>query len=153
MQFSAREDIDVPIDTVFAMLSDFDRFERLAMRRGADVRRMPHADLTGTTWETEFKLRGRLRQFTIVLEECDAPTLMRFEATSKGMRGSTVIELLALSSRRTRMDVRLALAAKTLPARLVLQSLKLGQTRFRRQFQQRFRDFAREMEDRTAHGL
>lgn len=154
MQFSAREDIEAPVQTVFAMLSDFDRFERMAMRRGVEVRRMgQQGDLAGTTWETEFKMRGRVRQFVVVLEECDQPTLMRFEASSKGMRGSTVVELLALSSRRTRLDVTLTLAAKTLPARLVLQSLKLGQSRFRRQFQQRLSDFARELEDRTAHGI
>ncbi len=137
------------------MLSDFDRFERMAMRRGVEVRRLAHPqdDPAGTTWETEFKLRGRVRHFSIILDECDQPNLMRFEASSKGMRGSTVIELLALSSRRTRLDVSLTLAAKTLPARLMLQSLRLGQSRFRRQFQQRLSDFAREMEERKAHGI
>ncbi len=155
MQFSAQEDIEVPIDTVFAMVADFERFERMAIRRGIDVRRTsgfvsPHA---GTSWETVLKIRGKPRQISIVLSECETPSLMRFQASSKGMNGDTLIELLALSQRRTRLSVMTSLKAKTLPARLLLQSLKLGQSRFRRQFQTRLSDFAREMEERHLHGV
>lgn len=154
MQFSAQEDIEVPIDTVFAMVADFERFERMAMRRGIEVRRTAGygAPQAGTTWETELNIRGKPRQISVLLAECETPSLMRFEASSKGMNGDTVIELLALSQRRTRLSIATSLGAKTLPARLLLQSLKLGQSRFRRQFQTRLSDFARELEERHLHG-
>lgn len=154
MQFSAREDIEAPINSVFAMVADFDRFERMAMRRGVDVRRVtsdfpPQA---GTTWDTEFKLRGKPRQMMVVMTDCESPAQMRFEANSKGMAGITTVDLLALSQRRTRLSVDMSLTAKSLPARLLLQSMKLGQARFRKQFQLRLAEFARELEQRYKHG-
>ncbi len=154
MQFLAREDIEAPIQSVFDMVADFERFERMAMRRGIDVRRMtlgvPVA--AGAEWQTEFKLRGKPRQMTIVMTDYERPGQMRFESTSKGMTGVTTVDFLALSQRKTRLSVEMSLAAKSLPARLLLQSLKLGQSRFRRQFQTRLDDFARELEQRHLHG-
>jgi uncharacterized protein YndB with AHSA1/START domain len=154
MQFSAREDIEAPINSVFDMVADFERFERMAMRRGIDVRRAVGGSVVaaGTTWETEFKLRGKPRQMSVLMTDCDRPAQMRFEATSKGMTGVTTVDFLALSQRRTRLSVEMSLAAKSLPARLLLQSMKLGQSRFRRQFQMRLADFARELEQRHIHG-
>ncbi|WP_171124353.1 MULTISPECIES: SRPBCC family protein [unclassified Ruegeria] len=155
MQFTAREDIQAPINAVFEMVTDFERFERMAMRRGIEVRRLTgHMGVVpGTTWTTEFRLRGKPRQVEIVMAECDPPSQMRFEATGKGLNGTTTVEFMALSQRRTRLEVDMSLAAKSLPARLFLQSLRLGQNRFRRRFQARLSEFAREMEERHQHGI
>jgi len=154
MQFSAREDIEAPIDRVFEMVSDFERFERMAMRRGIEVRRVDeHSRVSaGTLWETEIKVRGKPRQVSVLMSEFARPEVMKFETTSKGLNGLTTIEFLALSQRRTRMSMEIALTAKSLPARLLLQSLKLGKSRFRRQFQLRLGEFARELEERHLHG-
>ncbi|WP_299642908.1 SRPBCC family protein [uncultured Ruegeria sp.] len=154
MQFSAREDIEAPINSVFDMVSDFERFERMAMRRGIDVRRLG-ADamvIAGAEWETEFRLRGKPRRMSVVMTDYDKPSQMRFEAASKGITGLTTVDFLALSPRRTRLSVEMSLAAKSLPARLLLQSMKLGQSKFRKQFQVRFSEFARELELRHLHG-
>ncbi len=153
MQFSAREDIEAPIHAVFDMVADFDRFERMAIRRGLEIRRIgtPDQVMAGTSWETVVTIRGKPRHINVVLTNCEAPSLMRFEALSKGMSGETVIELMALSQRRTRLSINTSVAAKTLPARLLLQSLKLGRSRIKRQFQVRFSEFARNLEERNAH--
>ncbi len=154
MQFSAREDIEAPIGAVFEMVSDFERFERMAMRRGVDVRRtvMQSPPAAGMTWETEFRVRGKPRQVSVVMSECERPVLMQFQSASKGMTGLTTVEFLALSQRRTRLNIEMSLAAKSLPARLLLQSFKLGKSRFRRQMQLRLSEFARELEERHLHG-
>jgi len=154
MQFSAREDIEAPVDAVFEMVTDFDRFERMAMRRGIDVRRVDGVAPvnTGTTWDAEFKVRGKVRQVRVELTDCERPSIMRFSANGKGMIGNTAVEFLALSNRRTRLSIDMSISAKTLPARLLLQSLKLGQSRFRRQFQMRMSEFARELQERYRHG-
>jgi len=154
MQFSARQDIEAPIHSVFQMVADFERFERMAMRRGIDVQRIDSAmpGAAGTKWESEFRLRGKPRQMVVHLTDYDEPAQMRFESVSKGMTGVTTVDFLALSQRRTRLNVDMSLAARSLPARLLLQSLKLGQTRFRKQFQLRLGEFARELEQRYRHG-
>ncbi|MEX0327577.1 MAG: SRPBCC family protein [Ruegeria sp.] len=153
MKFSAQEDIEAPIDDVFAMVADFERFERMALRRGADVRRVADGGpvAAGTVWETKFNIRGKPREVTIEMTERDDPALMEFQANGKGMVGITKVDLLALSRNRTRLTLSMSLSAKTLPAKLLLQSMKLGQSRIRRQFQSRLSDFAREIEDRYRH--
>ncbi|WP_170479114.1 SRPBCC family protein [Ruegeria arenilitoris] len=155
MKFSAQEDIEAPIDEVFAFVSDFDRFERLAVRRGADVRRISaqHSAIVGAKWETVVKVRSKPRQIMVEMTEFDRPSAIKFRANSKGMKGETSIELLALSKGRTRLKISMSLAAKTLTARLLLQSLKLGQSRVRRQFQSRLSDFARDAEERYRHSM
>ncbi|SHF04102.1 hypothetical protein SAMN05444279_11538 [Ruegeria intermedia] len=154
MQFSAQEDIQVPISDVFEMVADFGRFERMALRRGIEVRRTfdTPSPGVGACWDAEFKVRGRTRRMSVELAEFERPSLMRFVAAGKGMTSLTTVELLPLSQRHTRLSIEMSLAAQTLPARLLLQSFKLGKTRFRRQFQLRLGDFAREMEARYAHG-
>ena len=155
MKFTLREDIEAPLNSVFEMVADFDRYERMAMRRGIEVRRIAgHMGVVpGTRWETEIRLRGKPRDLEIEMIESDPPAQMRFEARGKGLNGTTTIEFLALSQRKTRLSVDLVLAAKSLPARLFLQSLRLGQSRLRRSMQGRMNEFARELEERHQHGL
>lgn len=47
MKISTRRDIDAPIEEVFAAVTDFDRFERQALRRGAEVVREDPGDPGG----------------------------------------------------------------------------------------------------------
>lgn len=56
MKFSTREDIDLPIDQVFAQVSDLDQFERAALRRGVKIRRMDDSaqPKVGMAWEMDF---------------------------------------------------------------------------------------------------
>ncbi|EEX09472.1 conserved hypothetical protein [Ruegeria lacuscaerulensis ITI-1157] len=154
MQFSAKEDIQAPITAVFDMVADFERFERMAMRRGVDVRRVvePNEPGAGACWDIEFKVRGKPRRVSVELAEFERPTQMQFVFAGKGMTGMTAIELLPLSQRHTRLGIEISLTAQTLPARLLLQSFKLGRSRFRRQFQLRLNEFARELEERYLHG-
>ncbi|KUJ76560.1 hypothetical protein AVO45_12305 [Ruegeria marisrubri] len=137
MQISAWHDIEAPIDAVFDLLSEYERFERFAIQRGIEVCRANRAapESGDLTWDTVFTVRGRPRRAQVVLRRFEPPNLMRFEATGKGINGETLIELRALSPRRTRMSVGLSLSANTFRARLLLQSLKLGRERLRRRFQ------------------
>lgn len=150
MEFVSKEDIDAPIQQVFDMLTDFDGFERAALRRGAEVQRADDLlePAPGMAWDIRFMLRDKLRDIRLTLTEFDPPNGMAFTGADKGLEGAITLELVALSRTRTRMELRAKLSATTLPARLLLQSLKLGKAKIETRFRLRMADFATELEDR-----
>ena len=86
MQFSSKEDIEAPIGSVFSAISDFETFERAAMRRGIEVSRVDeHAPVaTGLAWQTRFSLRGRPRDLRLVLTQLRQPDSLALAFDSKG---------------------------------------------------------------------
>ncbi len=150
MKFSSKEDIEAPIAQVFDMLSEFEIYERSAIRRGIEVQRMDDFDESriGMTWMARFDLRGRRRHVQVRLAELDHPTLIEFQSSSPGIQGQMSLELMALSPRRTRMSVVLEIKPKNLQARLLIQSLKLAKAKLTKRFKLRVAEFAKQMEDR-----
>lgn len=149
MKFSTREDIEAPIDYVFARTTDFNGFERRALRREADVQRLDGSSVIqqGSAWDIAFKFRGKDRKMRATIVNLDQPTLVRFGITANGIEGDTVMELLALSRNRTRLSVTIDLTPKSLSARLLLQSLKLAKNNLTRKFKLRVSEFAEVIED------
>lgn len=149
MKFSTREDIEAPIDYVFDRVTDFAAFERRALRQGAEVNRRDDGEIgVGTVWDVAFKFRGRDRKVAAKLVVLDRPNAMQIESASDGLDAITIVELVALSQARTRVLVSLDLKAKTLTARLLLQSLKLAKTKISKRFKARVLDYAEDIEDR-----
>lgn len=150
MQLTAREDIAAPIDQVFAALSEFEGFERQAMRRGATVQRvdpLTHPGV-GMKWNLSFEMRGKQRELVVELVTFDAPNEMAFEGKSTGIQADFKIELLALARNRTRMELAFEVAALNLSSRLLVQSLKLARGTISKKFKLRVADYARGLEDR-----
>lgn len=151
MKFSSKEDIEAPIETVFAMVSDFEAFERSAIRRGAEVERRGDAaaPTPGLAWDSTFLMRGKERHVNLQLCRYEAPTDMEFAAKSAGVDGHLEIGLLALSPRRTRMSVALEIKPQSIAGRLFVQSLRLAKKNLNRRFKLRVADFAASVEDRA----
>lgn len=151
MKFSSKEDIEAPIEQVFSMLSEFETFERSAIRRGAEVQRTDDLTRTGRgmSWHARFMMRGKQRNVNVTLTNYDPPNAMLFETDSPGLDGQMMIDLLALSPRRTRLSVAFEMTPKTLPARLLIQSLKLAKTNLTKRFKLRVADYAKDIEDRA----
>ncbi len=149
MKFSTREDIDAPIEHVFRAVSNFDAFEKSAMRRGAEIQREEHVFPDGirTSWQAVFPYRGKMRPLKAKLVELDSPTRLAVESESGGLDGDLVIDLMALSRSRTRLKIQLEMRPRTMTARLVLQSLKLAKASLTRKFKLRIARFAMEVED------
>lgn len=150
MKFSTKEDIDAPIDAVFEMLCEFDNFERAAMRRGAEVRRVDTKTEPGIgmKWEAAFDMRGKRREIEVEMVTFDQPTEICLESMSPGLLGTVSFELLALSRSRTRIAASLEIKPKTLSARLLVQSLKLAKTSLTKKFKRRVAEYAKDMEER-----
>jgi len=150
MEFITKTDIEVPIAHVFAQVTDFPAFERQAMRRGADVRRRDTLARpgVGSAWDVTFKFRGKDRQVAATVTAFEVLNGYSVTTTSAGLESVMVIELVALSRTRTRLSVSLILAPKTLTARILVQSLKIGRGNLNRKFAARVEEYATDVQNR-----
>lgn len=150
MEFTSKEDIEAPIEHVFAEITDFQRFERAALRRGADVQRTDSlkAPGVGMSWRAKFKLRGRMRDLAVRLSDYDPPNGIKVEAEATTLEGRMTVELIALSRVRTRLTVDLTLEPRTLAGRLIVQSLKLARGNMSKRFRLRVAEYAMDVEER-----
>ncbi|WP_324753816.1 SRPBCC family protein [Roseovarius sp. Pro17] len=150
MIFTTREDIEAPIDFVFAQISDFAGLERSILRRGAEVQRkvdrIPHA--AGMVWDAAFDLRGKRREMEVTLVTFESPSAMCFEAASKSLNGDLSVDLVALSRGRTRLSMSGELKPQNLSARLLVQSLKLARGNMSKRFEMRVASYAKDIEDK-----
>ncbi|SPF75135.1 hypothetical protein ALP8811_00119 [Aliiroseovarius pelagivivens] len=148
MKIKTHEDIEATIDHVFDSVTDFESFELAALRRGAEVRRtdsLPHPG-QGMSWEAKFAHRGRQRVADINLEQMNQPNLLRIWTKIAGLTAEVDVELMALSRNRTRMTIIVDMRPTTIPARLLIQSLKLARTTMLRRFRKRVSEYAATIE-------
>ncbi|MDC1275633.1 SRPBCC family protein [Ascidiaceihabitans sp.] len=142
--------MEVPIDQAFALICDFDAYERSAMRRGAEVRRVDDLSKPGVgmKWAASFKMRGKKRNLELEMTRFDQPTEICVLSSTSGINGTGQIELLALSRGRTRILVEFELKPTNLSARLLVQSLKLAKNSLTKRYKLRVAEFAKNIEDR-----
>lgn len=142
MNFSTHQDIDAPIDYVFRRVSNFDAYERQALRHGAQLSRIDGAGpvRVGSAWDVAFTYRNKDRKLRATVSEIDAPHALSVDTAATGLRSVTQVTLVALSKQTTRINVTVELQAKSLSARLLLQSLKLAKSNLNRRFAKRVRD-------------
>lgn len=152
MHFSAKTDIEAPAEVVFAALSDFEGWERAAMRRGGEVHRTDKLRSMGpgVTWNLKFRFRGRERALDLALVAMEPGAKLGFTGKGKLIDGALALDLVSLAPKRTRLVLELDVGAVTLGARLMLQSLKLARGRVQRQLDQRMVTLARDIELRYA---
>lgn len=150
MKFVTKEDIECPIAHVFAQASDFNGFERQAMRRGADVRKRDQLGRPGlgSGWDVVFKFRNKDRQLKADVTAWEPPNGYVVASSASGIDGTVLVELVPLSRNRTRLTVSIELAPRTLGARLMVQSMKLARGTLQRRFELRVADYASDIVER-----
>lgn len=131
MKLTTRQDIEAPLDLVYAKLTDFDQFERMAMRRGAEVERTDRlrSPGVGMAWRVRFAFRGRARTILVRFADAEPGSRLAWSFDSPSLEGTATVELVALSPRRTRMTLLTETRPKTLAARLLVQSMRLAKGR------------------------
>lgn len=150
MEFTTRDDINAPIDFVFDQVTDFATFERSIMRRGGDVERITGGDAAavGTKWRVKFILRGAERQVKAEVTEIDRPNAMTIEISSGSADATVNIDLVALSRTHTRLNVDVQAKAKTIPAKLLFQSVRFARQKNLTRFKGIVTNFAEDVETR-----
>lgn len=152
MKISTREDISAPIEDVFAAVSDFGAIERLFQRRGIVIERDAGAPANGVgrRWVARANWRGRKHRIEAELIELTPDRGYTIESRTGGVVSTTVVDLVRLAPKQTRMLLSVDLRPTTLSSRLLVQSLKLAKGRLTERLKVRASDFAREIESRTA---
>ncbi|AML51308.1 SRPBCC family protein [Falsihalocynthiibacter arcticus] len=154
MIFVSTEDIEAPIEVVYRAVSDFDSFERSALRRGLEVKPLDENALDGAVqgWNVVFQYRGKKRESAARLIDVVPDQGFTINGGTGGLHGAMVVDLVALSKMHTRLKVTVELSAKTLSSRLLLQSMKLAKTKLRQRFEKRVSTMAQDIEDRFKPG-
>ncbi len=147
MKVTSRHDIDAPVDFVFQTLTDFDSWERSAMRRGAEVVRTDKLTSVapGLSWLVRFRFRSKDRKLTVRLTGMDPGARAAFAVEGMLFDATSIIDLMELGQNRTRFVMVGEAKPKTLGARLILQSLRLARGRVQRKIDRRVAAIAEEI--------
>ncbi|HEY0276434.1 MAG TPA: SRPBCC family protein [Paenirhodobacter sp.] len=144
-------DIAAPAGTVFHSITDIETLSILARRRGVVLRRTDGAPeegmvSPGMTWDADFRFRGKDRHMDAEVTRLIAPDEMAFRAVSRGFEITVTTQVVALAAIRSRLLVTLEARPRTLGARLLLQSARLGQSGLEARFQQRIDAYGKTIE-------
>jgi uncharacterized protein YndB with AHSA1/START domain len=152
MKLTTRQDIEAPLDFVFAQLTDFEQFERMAMRRGAEVERTDRliAAGPGMGWRLKFHFRGKPRKVHLRFTDAEPGQFLLFAVDGEMIDGTGRGEMMSLSARRTRLTITVEIHPKTLAARLMVQSMRLARGRVQRKFDNAAAKLTALIEDRWA---
>jgi carbon monoxide dehydrogenase subunit G len=150
MKLTAHENIEAPVGFVNNYLTDFDFWERSAMRRGAEVERLDHLQqpAAGMEWRIGFLYHAKKRNLELKLLKLEPEHVLEFDCMAQPAEAVLRIELAEMGPRRTRVSVHLEVKPRTMAARLFLQSLKLAKAKVTRRFALRLSQSAADIEDR-----
>ncbi|WP_112310656.1 SRPBCC family protein [Pseudogemmobacter bohemicus] len=150
MRFSSKQDIEAPLDFVWKEITDFEHFERMAVRRGAEVERIDHLKrpAAGMGWRLRFAYKGKPRKVLLRIAEMSPNAALDLDFDSPSVAGGIRLELLELAPKRTRISLAADTRPKTIAARLVIQSLRLVKGRTQRKLDGQMGKFAKMIEER-----
>lgn len=150
MKFTGNTDINAGISETFTAFADFEVFERHALRSGAKIARTD--DLTepgsGMMWDVALEFRGKARKIGVELVDYDPPNCLDFEASADGFDATIEVELVALSASQTRANISFDVRARSLAAKLALQTARLTKGSLNKRFRKRLNKFGSDMGDR-----
>ncbi len=154
MRFTTRHDLELPAATVFAGLTDFAVFERVALRRGAEVTQLAGGSPAGVgrSYRILFRFRGRPRELITEIVQVDAPNVVSSVGRFGGYVGTLTFELSPLQPGRTRLRADMEVKARTLTARVMLQSLRLAKGSLMERYRARIQTLCRQIEQRAERG-
>lgn len=137
MKFKVSEDVDAPADITWARFTDFSGVEAEIRGRGAELSRVGNWSeaAAGCAWRGQVTVRGRLRPITSEISALQIPERCEITTTVGGMDAVYEMTFLQLRPDMTRVQGVLDVSAKSLSARLALQTMKLARGRIMQRLQ------------------
>ena len=152
MKLTAKTDLEAPVEFLHAYLCDNATWEREAIRRGIEVERPADMPLSGVGagWRIKVPFRGRVRKVLLRVDEIVQDQTIAYSFEGQALVGTTVMEMKALSARRSRLKVTIDAKPKTLAARLFLNTLRLARRKVEERFEKRVGKLGARVEERYA---
>lgn len=141
MKFSTRIDRDVTAEQMFDAMADFDRIERMLMRRGVSVSRIDNISDAARAWDLGFDWRGQRRELRLVLVQFDRPERLALTGQSTPFDLRIDLSVVALAVQRARLIFESEVKPRNMRARLALQTAKLGKTQIDRRIANKVANF------------
>lgn len=141
MKFSTRIDKEVTAERMFDALADFDRIERILMRRGVSVSRVDNISAGARAWDLAFDWRGQRRELRLVLVQFDRPERLALTGQSTPFDLRIDLSVVALAPQRARLIFEMEVKPRNMRARLALQTAKLGKAQIDRKIVKKVEDF------------
>ena len=148
MKFSTRRDTELTADQLFAAMTNFDRIERMLLRRRVAVTRIDTAQEPETDmgWNIRFDWRGRERDLRLQLVRLDRPERMSISGQSDAFDLALDMTVIALSRSRSRLIYEADIRPRNMRARLIIQTTRLGKAQIDKQYE---RGIARMVDELT----
>jgi Polyketide cyclase / dehydrase and lipid transport len=149
MKLTAKTDVEVPAAHVYASLTDFPAWEREGARRGVEIE---HAAGTsgagvGKVWKLKALYRKKLRKITLRIDDLVENQKLGLHVDSPAAEGTTRLEIIVLSPRRSRLRLDLDLRPKTLAARLFINTMRLAKGRVQARLEARLGQLGARIKD------
>jgi hypothetical protein len=141
MKFSTRIDKDLSAEQLFDSVADFDKIERMLIRRGVVVSRANDMPDGTRAWNLAFDWRGQRRALRLVLVQFDRPEKFALTGESAPFELRIDMAVVALARNRSRLMFELEVKPRNMRARLVLQTAKLGKTQIDRKLEAKVSSF------------
>lgn len=152
MKLTAKTDIEAPASFVYAALIDHALWEREMTRRGAEIDRPADMPLSGVGagWNLRIPFRGKVRKLLVRIDEMTPDVRLVLGIDGQAIEGNSILELLPMSPRRTRLRLALEVRPKNLAARLFLNTLRLAKGRVQVRLEKRLEQMGHKIQDRLA---
>jgi hypothetical protein len=152
MKLTAKTDLEAPVEFLHAYLCDNATWERDAIRRGIEVERPADMPLTGVGagWRIRVPFRGTVRKVLLRVDEIVQDRIIAYSFEGQALVGTAVLEVRALSPRRSRLKLTVDAKPKTLAARLFLNTLRLARRKVEERFEKRVAQLGARVEERYA---
>lgn len=147
MKFSTRIDTDRPAGELFDTVADFDRIERMLIRRGAAVTRVEPAQdpENGGGWIIGFDWRGQARELRLAVTRHDRPDRMSMSGQSEALDVEIDATVVALGRSRSRLLFETDLRPRNMRARLMIQTAKLAKPQLDQRYAKRIAEYLKDL--------